>query len=228
MKPIRQGDVLLIPVKRSTGEKLPHLTLAEGEVTGHSHRIDRGQAELYESGGVLYLSVLSHTAHLTHEEHHPLDIPQGQWMIRIQREYEPQKRKAPWPSAPLEDDLSQHLSRQPRHVATKAEDEVDDLFLQDAIAQVHASSERELMAQALGFVNQGIRKLTSSGAKTQLRPDPKPYQATRVTPLSKARPNPTQPNRRSVRSTFESERLDPASTPSPTREAAQNWRYVVD
>ena len=39
MKPIRQGDVISIPVKQAEGEKLNHLTLAEGEVTGHKHRI---------------------------------------------------------------------------------------------------------------------------------------------------------------------------------------------
>ena len=38
MLPIRQGDVILKVVNHQiTGCKLPHLTLAEGEVTGHSH-----------------------------------------------------------------------------------------------------------------------------------------------------------------------------------------------
>ncbi|WP_449420638.1 hypothetical protein [Phormidium nigroviride] len=39
MQPIRQGDVILTPVEKTEGQKKPHLTLAEGEVTGHSHRI---------------------------------------------------------------------------------------------------------------------------------------------------------------------------------------------
>ena len=34
--------------------------------------------------------VFSPTALLTHEEHNPISIPQGDWMVRIQREYEPQ------------------------------------------------------------------------------------------------------------------------------------------
>ncbi|MEM9508295.1 MAG: hypothetical protein AAGA16_11535 [Cyanobacteria bacterium P01_E01_bin.35] len=72
------------------GQKLTHLTLAEGEVTGHSHRIADGQAELYEKDGILYLKVLSSTAKLIHEEHQAVDIPQGNWMVRIQREYEPE------------------------------------------------------------------------------------------------------------------------------------------
>lgn len=90
MKPIRQGDVILQPIQQLEGIKLPHLTLAEGEVTGHKHCISEGEAQLYEKDGTLYLCVLSQTALLTHEEHKPISIPQGNWMIRIQREYEPQ------------------------------------------------------------------------------------------------------------------------------------------
>jgi hypothetical protein len=93
MKPIRQGDVILMPMQRAVAmgdKRLPHLTLAEGEVTGHRHRISDGKAELYEKDGVLYLKVLSETATLTHEEHKPIQIPQGNWMVRIQREYEPE------------------------------------------------------------------------------------------------------------------------------------------
>ena len=91
LQPIRQGDVLLLPMAANTaGTKLSHLTLAEGEVTGHRHRISDGEAELYERDGVLYLRVLSATATLTHEEHRAIAIPQGNWMIRIQREYEPE------------------------------------------------------------------------------------------------------------------------------------------
>ncbi|MGD1700556.1 MAG: hypothetical protein F6K22_33120 [Okeania sp. SIO2F4] len=89
MRPIRQGDVILQPVKLTSGKKLSHLTLAEGEVTGHSHQITSGNAELYEKDGTLYLKVLSETASLTHEEHKPVTIPQGNWIVRIQREYEP-------------------------------------------------------------------------------------------------------------------------------------------
>jgi hypothetical protein len=88
---IRQGDVLIIPSQTSiTGTKLPHLTLAEGEVTGHRHRISNGEAELFERDGILYLKVLSPTAMLTHEEHAQVTIPQGNWEIRIQREYAPE------------------------------------------------------------------------------------------------------------------------------------------
>ena len=92
MNPIRQGDVLLIPLESTVqnfGQKLSHLTLAEGEVTGHRHRISDGQAELFERDGTLYLKVLSNKATLTHEEHRAVSLPKGDWLVRIQREYEP-------------------------------------------------------------------------------------------------------------------------------------------
>ncbi|WP_330203862.1 hypothetical protein [Cyanobacterium sp. Dongsha4] len=89
---IRQGDVLIIPWEKlpvNKSVKLPNLTLAKGEVTGHSHRISEGKAELYERNGILFLRILSPTAKLQHDEHHALNIPKGDWMVRIQREYRP-------------------------------------------------------------------------------------------------------------------------------------------
>lgn len=90
MQAIRQGDVILLPVQQVEGQKIPHLTLAEGEVTGHKHRITEGKAELSEKDGTLYLRVFSDSALLAHEEHKAISIPQGDWMVKIQREYEPE------------------------------------------------------------------------------------------------------------------------------------------
>lgn len=41
MQPIRQNDVILLPVQQNGGQK-SHLTLAEGEVTGHKSSISQG------------------------------------------------------------------------------------------------------------------------------------------------------------------------------------------
>lgn len=112
MQPIRQGEVILLPVQKISGRKLPYLTLAKGEVTGHSHRISNGQAELYEQDGILYLRVLSKTATLNHEEHHALQIPQGNWLVRIQREYVPQKRKSPASPRESNSELGDNLIHQ--------------------------------------------------------------------------------------------------------------------
>ncbi|WP_375509847.1 hypothetical protein [uncultured Nostoc sp.] len=90
MQPIRQGDVILLPVQQIEGQKIPHLTLAEGEVTRHKHCITEVNAELYEKDSTLYLRVFSESALLAHEEHKAICIPQGDWMVKIQREYEPE------------------------------------------------------------------------------------------------------------------------------------------
>ncbi|MBF2083484.1 hypothetical protein [Thermoleptolyngbya sp. C42_A2020_037] len=98
MNPIRQGDVILTTVESGNlaqrqpapldrAQRLNHLTLAEGEVTGHRHRIADGDAELYERNSTLYLYVRSESARLVHEEHKPIDVPMGIWQVRIQREY---------------------------------------------------------------------------------------------------------------------------------------------
>lgn len=85
----RHGDVILQKVSEIKGTKLKHLVLAEGEVTGHAHRITEGEAELYEHEGTLYLSVKEGGASLTHEEHKEIKLPEGKYKITIQREYEP-------------------------------------------------------------------------------------------------------------------------------------------
>ena len=87
---IRHGDVLIISTEQIKGKQLKHLVLAEGEVTGHAHRITEGDATLYEENGVLFLHVESEKALLTHEEHKPVEIPRGDYEIKIQREYEPE------------------------------------------------------------------------------------------------------------------------------------------
>ena len=94
MKKYRQGDVLIVSTDNIPGnpepeKKLPHLTLAKGEVTGHAHKITEGDAELYEHEGTLFLKVISEEALLSHEEHLPILLPRGNYEIKIQKEYEP-------------------------------------------------------------------------------------------------------------------------------------------
>lgn len=85
---LQQGDVVLVKVAKIGGKKLNHLTLAQGEVTGHHHTITEGDAELYEQEGTLFLRVKSETATLTHQEHNTVTIPQGDYKINIVREYD--------------------------------------------------------------------------------------------------------------------------------------------
>jgi hypothetical protein len=88
---IRQGDLILTPATiPSTAVTLEHLTLALGEVTGHSHRITSGHAALLERDSAIFLRVSSSDATLSHDEHAALAIPQGEYAINIQREYAPE------------------------------------------------------------------------------------------------------------------------------------------
>ena len=84
---LQQGDVIVTKVIGIKGKKLNHLTLARGEATGHHHTITEGEAELYEESGVLFLRVISEKATLTHQEHKPIIIEEGEYQIGIVREY---------------------------------------------------------------------------------------------------------------------------------------------
>ncbi len=90
----RHGDVLVRRVLEipADAKKRRHLTLAEGEITGHSHRIaETGAATLFEAGGQRYLSVTADQATLVHEEHGPITLTRGCYLIWQQREYSPQE-----------------------------------------------------------------------------------------------------------------------------------------
>lgn len=84
----QQGDALIKKVAEVQGDRLKHLTLAEGEKTGHHHTITEGEATLYEQNGVLYLHVESEQATLTHQEHKPIVIDKGDYQIGIVQEYD--------------------------------------------------------------------------------------------------------------------------------------------
>jgi hypothetical protein len=89
----RHGDVLVAQVSAipAGAVKRPHLVLAEGELTGHSHRIaEPGTAELHQAGRELYLRVIAESATLLHQEHGPISLPRGDYRVWRQREYSPQ------------------------------------------------------------------------------------------------------------------------------------------
>src|SRR5512135_1720238 len=89
----RQGDVFLIatPKLPATGRQPRRPVLAEGEITGHAHRLqDPASGQVFSAGSDLYLEVLADTATIVHEEHSPVTVPRGGYTVRIQREYSPQ------------------------------------------------------------------------------------------------------------------------------------------
>ncbi|MEH2074633.1 MAG: hypothetical protein V7K57_09610 [Nostoc sp.] len=88
----RHGDVLIryianLPVG---AQKRLGATLAHGEVTGHSHRIQQSDAvQLWVHGSELFLEVKEASATLVHEEHRAIELPQGLYRVWKQREYRP-------------------------------------------------------------------------------------------------------------------------------------------
>lgn len=94
----QQGDVLLTAIQGIKGKKLNHLTVAVGEATGHHHTVTKGEAELYDHEGTLFLRVNSEIATLTHQEHTAVVLPKGDYQIGIVREFD-------------------HFSEEARHVA---------------------------------------------------------------------------------------------------------------
>ena len=88
----RHGDLLVEDVDTipSAARPLQHLVLAEGELTGHSHRIaEADHATLYHMPAALYLDVTGIHATLIHQEHGPIALPRGQYRVWRQREYSP-------------------------------------------------------------------------------------------------------------------------------------------
>ena len=89
----RQGDVLLvevdeIPEEATAESRSGRIVLAWGEATGHAHAIHERDARTFTHAGERFLLTKS-KAQLIHEEHGPIDLPEGTWRVVIQREYEP-------------------------------------------------------------------------------------------------------------------------------------------
>jgi hypothetical protein len=90
----RQGDVYLIAVPKlpESGRVGRRAVLAEGEITGHAHRLkDPASGQVFSVGNQLYLEVLAEQATIIHEEHGPVTLPRGGYSVRIQREYSPEE-----------------------------------------------------------------------------------------------------------------------------------------
>jgi hypothetical protein len=90
----RHGDVFIQACGELPAEaiKLPHLTLAKGELTGHAHRIEEsGAAQLFRHDDTLYLRVIGERATVTHQEHAAITLDRGVYRVWIQREYSPER-----------------------------------------------------------------------------------------------------------------------------------------
>jgi len=87
----RQGDVFIIAAENIPDGAAPRRpVLAEGEITGHAHRLASTDcAAVLGTADGLFLDVFGDEVTVTHEEHGPVTIPRGKYTVRIQREYHP-------------------------------------------------------------------------------------------------------------------------------------------
>mgnify|MGYP001167421511 CR=1 FL=1 len=93
---LQQGDVTLRRVSqipRAAKAVKPGsrgIVLAEGEATGHAHRVKaRRGITLHKIDGLLFFENSTKTpAIVEHEEHKPVSIPPGIWQVGQVREYD--------------------------------------------------------------------------------------------------------------------------------------------
>ena len=105
MEKYQQGDVVMFKVDEKyfsdntkkgeeykshyTGGKNQHAIVAFGEVTGHKHQVN--MKDMAKEAGVDVpegFEVHNNTVTITHEEHNPIDIPPGKYVVRIVREFD--------------------------------------------------------------------------------------------------------------------------------------------
>jgi len=88
----RHGDLLLEQITEIPTETNPRPdgVLAYGTTTGHSHRLIGGQ--VLEAEGTIYLQIAEPGAKVVHEEHSPIDLPVGNYIVVRQRQFNPYDR----------------------------------------------------------------------------------------------------------------------------------------
>ncbi len=90
----RHGDVFIFKMNRkknmSNVKKQKQVTLALGEVTGHSHKLSSNEDILIcDSNPEFKIFEMNGSGILTHEEHSEIILPPGQYISIIQMEYDP-------------------------------------------------------------------------------------------------------------------------------------------
>ena len=94
MKQVRQGDVLLAAVDMEPpkdARKQREVILADGELTGHAHRLSAPEVLEWEVEGQRYVRVSGGPGVLSHEDHDPTPVPVlepgATYRVIPQREY---------------------------------------------------------------------------------------------------------------------------------------------
>lgn len=87
----RQGDLLFVRQDARPAVDLnarQSNVIVAGEATGHAHRLTGGTI-LEAPDGTLYLDI-TQTTQVVHEEHGPITLDPGLWLVVRQREYHPE------------------------------------------------------------------------------------------------------------------------------------------
>lgn len=85
----RHGDLFLRRIDEipQTAKKVETTILAEGETTGHKHRLV-GQVQVFEDQENKYFTAKQKTQ-LVHEEHKTIEIEEGNYAVVQEREWDP-------------------------------------------------------------------------------------------------------------------------------------------
>ena len=88
MKYYQQGDVLIKSASIPKEARRIHQNILKiGETTGHAHVVDL-DAEIFECEGQLYFRNEAEVE-IVHEEHAPITVPPGEWIVDSVREFDP-------------------------------------------------------------------------------------------------------------------------------------------
>ena len=101
LRAFRQGDVMFYELDEQAVKTLINpreeirykadqdIILALGEVTGHKHRVSSNGVREFRHNNRRFLGVHGvQSALVKHEEHNTIPLPQGNWEVVIEREYE--------------------------------------------------------------------------------------------------------------------------------------------
>lgn len=93
----QQGDILFFKVsdfegieKKEINSKNGYKVIAEGEASGHFHKVKADYAELYQEKNdpeCMLLELLKKSK-VVHEEHDSIDLPKGKYVIKRVQDYD--------------------------------------------------------------------------------------------------------------------------------------------
>ena len=88
----RQGDIYIESVRCLPEGAIKQFStvLADGELTGHRHRIlDFRTACIFQARDEIFIDVVAERAAIVHEEHGTIELNRGVYRVWRQREYDP-------------------------------------------------------------------------------------------------------------------------------------------